>query len=96
MDRIDVLTLLKAYQCPYSSLMYLPSPPDQPPNFALPPPFLLHSPSEASHTFTDVQSDWGFSQFLRWDEFVDPTHGWISPEGRVMVRVEVTIERDMR
>ena len=39
--------------------------------------------------FTDEEPDWGFSMFLKWDEFSDPAHGWISPEGRVMVRVDV-------
>ncbi len=53
-----------------------------------------HAP-ESNHTFTSEQVDWGFSQMLPLQD-VSPSSGYVRDDGTLIVRVEITIQRDER
>ncbi|EFJ41244.1 hypothetical protein VOLCADRAFT_40312, partial [Volvox carteri f. nagariensis] len=50
---------------------------------------------EASHTFTQDQVDWGFSQMLQLTD-ISVVSGYLREDGAMVVRVEITIQRDER
>ncbi|GIL82845.1 hypothetical protein Vretimale_8198 [Volvox reticuliferus] len=50
---------------------------------------------DASHTFTQDQVDWGFSQMLPLTD-VSVASGYLREDGAMVVRVEITIQRDER
>lgn len=55
----------------------------------------LPSLPESNHVFTSDQVDWGFSQMLPLQD-VSATSGYVRDDGTLVVRVEITIQRDER
>ncbi|KAG2434916.1 hypothetical protein HYH02_012114 [Chlamydomonas schloesseri] len=49
----------------------------------------------ADHTFDSNQVDWGFSQMLPLTD-ISPSSGYLREDGALVVRVEITIQRDER
>ncbi|KAG2490856.1 hypothetical protein HYH03_010774 [Edaphochlamys debaryana] len=50
---------------------------------------------EANHTFSQEQVDWGFSQMLPLTD-VSINSGYLREDGAMVIRVEITIQRDER
>ncbi|KAJ9515795.1 hypothetical protein QJQ45_008694 [Haematococcus lacustris] len=54
-----------------------------------------HLVKETSHTFVSDASDWGFNQFIRQEDLLDPKNGWLHGDD-LLLRVDITIQKDER
>ena len=42
-----------------------------------------------SHSFHAKENDWGYSQFLTWEDATDPSRGYCSPDHKLVLEAEV-------
>ena len=52
--------------------------------------------ADTQHTFTPTETDWGFTQFLSIDDVYNPKNGWISADDKLVMRVEIDVQKDER
>mmetsp|Transcript_35695 Transcript_35695/g.79387 ORF Transcript_35695/g.79387 Transcript_35695/m.79387 type:complete len:1131 (+) Transcript_35695:131-3523(+) len=50
---------------------------------------------DTAHTFTQHESDWGFTQFMPLDDLKDPQNGYVVND-TIILRVEIQVQRDER